>query len=382
MEVKRNMNKVSFFSADYRDGRVHIGGKSYPAGTFAAHLLTQYYINDTAARIIVFTSDNWLLERSLKRGYLYVPNFLRAGADILNIFNALPWLKPFNMLDVNAERNRVAELFTEENGNRIVEYFQRRSKVMAMDMGQAMYNILPKEFDETFFKESAALLSEVQKTLAFYDGLRDDLMKAFKQLKTFANRVEEADRFDEEHLLPIALEVFGSVPFPVTTEYVPIRKSTRSKTETLARRLYFDSYYSFVITDFFEGLHHGHYPRQCGICKKYFLMTSARRQQYCNGISPYEARGKKVTCRKYAASINRKELAAADPVVDIYNRRCSAIRTEKGRGTITEAFAKAATDLAKEYKLKAQLYSNYANEQYALDMSREQLYAETDKRMK
>lgn len=376
------MNKVSFFSADYRDGRVHIGGKSYPAGTFAAHLLTQYYINDTAARIIVFTSDNWLLERSLKRGYLYVPNFLRAGADILNIFNALPWLKPFNMLDVNAERNRVAELFTEENGNRIVEYFQRRSKVMAMDMGQAMYNILPKEFDETFFKESAALLSEVQKALAFYDGLRDDLMKAFKQLKTFASRVDEADRFDEEHLLPIALEVFGSVPFPTTTEYVPIRKSTRSKTETLARRLYFDSYYSFVITDFFEGLHHGHYPRQCGICKKYFLMTSARRQQYCNGISPYEARGKKVTCRKYAASINRKEFAAADPVVDIYNRRCSAIRTEKGRGTITEAFAKAATDLAKEYKLKAQLYSDYANKQYALDMSRERLYAETDKRMR
>ena len=209
-----------------------------------------------------------------------------------------------------------------------------------------------------------------------------DIRNSFEKLKTFASRVDEADRFDEEHLLPIALEVFGSVPFPVTTEYVPIRKSTRSKTETLARRLYFDSYYSFVITDFFEGLHYGHYPRQCGICKRYFLMTSARRQRYCNGIAPYEARGKKVTCRKYAASINRKELAAADPVVDIYNRRCSAIRTEKGRGTITEAFAKAATDLAKEYKLKAQLYSDYANKQYALDMSRERLYAETDKRMR
>ena len=37
------MDKISFFSADYRDGRVHIGGKSYPAGTFAAHLLNQYY---------------------------------------------------------------------------------------------------------------------------------------------------------------------------------------------------------------------------------------------------------------------------------------------------------------------------------------------------
>ncbi len=183
-------------------------------------------------------------------------------------------------------------------------------------------------------------------------------------------------------MLPIALEVFGSVPFPVITEYVPIRKSTRSKTETLSRRLYFDSYYSFVITDFFEGLHHGHYLRQCGICKNYFLMTSDRRQQYCNGIAPYEIRGKKVTCRKYAASINRKELAAADPVVDIYNRRCSAIRTEKGRGTITEVFAAVTTEIAKEYKFKALQNADYANKQYALDMSRERLYAETDKRMR
>ena len=111
-------------------------------------------------------------------------------------------------------------------------------------------------------------------------------------------------------------------------------------------------------------------------------MTSARRQQYCNGFSPYEVRGKKTTCRKYAASINRKELAAADPVVDIYNRRCSAIRTEKGRKTITEEFAKVAQMLAKEYKLKAQQDAAYAGRQYAIDMSRERLYAETDKRLK
>ena len=103
----------------------------------------------------------------MEKGYLYVPSFLRAGADILNIFNALPWLKPFDMLDVDVERNRIAELFTEENGNKIVEYFQRRSKVMAMDAGQTMYNILPKEFDEDFFKEAANLLKEVKKTLAF-----------------------------------------------------------------------------------------------------------------------------------------------------------------------------------------------------------------------
>ena len=47
----------SFFTADYRDGRVIFGGKSYPAGVFATHLLNQFYINDTASRIAVFRDE-------------------------------------------------------------------------------------------------------------------------------------------------------------------------------------------------------------------------------------------------------------------------------------------------------------------------------------
>ena len=376
------MDKISFFSADYRDGRVHIGGKSYPAGTFATHLLNQFYENDTAARIGVFTTDNWQLENMLRIGYVNISDYAKAGERMLNIFTALPWLKPFDMLGTNDERNRVADLFSEENGNILSEYFTRRAKVSEMDAAQTLFHQLPKEYDKEFFSNAETLLKEVNTTLNFYDRLSDDIRNAFHKLKSFTNEVDEADRFDEEHLLPIALEIFGSVPFPVTTEYVPIKKTSKSVSATLARRLYFDSYYSFVITDFFEGLHYGHYPRQCGICNRYFLMTSARRQQYCNGIAPYEVRGRKTTCRKYAASINRKELAAADPVVDIYNRRCSAIRTEKGRGTITETFAAMATELAKEYKFKALQNADYANGQYALDMSREKLYAKTDKRLK
>ena len=376
------MDKISFFSADYRDGRVHIGGKSYPAGTFATHLLNQFYENDTAARIGVFTTDNWQLENMLRIGYVNISDYAKAGERMVNIFTALPWLKPFDMLGTNDERNRVADLFSEENGNILSEYFSRRAKVSDMDTAQTIFHQLPKEYNKEFFSKAEALLKEVNTTLNFYDRLSDDIRNAFHKLKDFTNEVDEADRFDEEHLLPIALEVFGSMPFPVTTEYVPIKKTSKCTSASLARRLYFDSYYSFVVTDFFEGLHHGHYPRQCGICNKYFLMTSARRQQYCNGIAPYEVRGRKTTCRKYAASINRKELAAADPVVDIYNRRCSAIRTEKSRGTITETFAATATELAKEYKFKALQNSDYANKQYALDMSRERLYTETDKRLR
>ena len=39
-------------------------------------------------------------------------------------------------------------------------------------------------------------------------------------------------------------------------------------------------------------------------------------------------------------------------------------------------------EIAKEYKFRALQNSEYANKQYALDMSRERLYAETDRRMR
>ena len=375
------MNKVSFFSADYRDGRVHIGGKSYPTGSFAAHLLNQYYENDTAARIGVFTTDNWQLEEMLRIGYINISDYIKARERMVNIFTALSWLKPFDMLDTDNERNRIAALFSEENGHIISEYFSRRAKLGQMDVGQTIFHNLPKEYDKDFFNRAEKLLAEINAALSFYDTLSTDIHNSFEKLRIFASRVDEADRFDEEHLLPIALEVFGSVPFPVTSEYVPILKSTRSKTETLARRLYFDSYYSFVITDFFEGLHHGHYPRKCGICKKYFLMTSAARQKYCTGYAPFKVKGKAITCRKYAARINRKELSDGNPVIRIYKNRCSAIRVERQRVKIDDALATAALVLAKEYMQLAKNDPDYANGQYETDMSRERLYAEADRRL-
>ena len=375
------MDKVKFFSADYRDGRVRIGSKTYPAGYYCVHLLNQYYKDDTAARLSVFTHRNEQLQAELKAGYLNSGDFTKAGEEILHIFRALPWLKPFDMLDIEAERNRVVKLFTQENSEILTSYIQRRAIVGNMDLGQVLLHVIPPVYNKGFFEEAQKLLDEVMDTLRFYETIGDNVQDAFHQLRKFVARVDEAERLDEAHLLPIAMEVFGELPLPVTTEYIPYKKNAKSKSEVVARRLYFDSYYSFIVTDFFEGLHYGHYPRQCEICKNYFLMTSARRQRYCSGMSLYAFRGKQLTCKKYAATINRKELAAADPVVDIYNRRCGAIRSEKSRGTITEVFAARAKELALEHKLHAQEDPKYANTQYSLDMKREALYEETAKQL-
>ena len=373
------MNAKLFFSADYRDGRVRIGNKTYSAGYYCVHLLNQYYKDDTAARISVFTNRNWQLQEQLKAGYLNASDLAKAGEEICNIFHVLPWLKPFDALDIKAERNRVANLFTSENAEMLISYFRRRAAVGNMEEGQVLLNLLPLELDKTFFEQAEELLAEVHRTLQFYDRIGIDIRKAFTQLVRFAQCADEAERLDEAHLLPIAMDIFGELLLPVTTEYVPYKKNAKSKSAVVARRLFFDSYYSFIITDFFEGLHYGHYPRQCEICETYFLMTSARRQRYCTGISPYTFRGKQISCKQYAASINRKELAAADPVVDIYNRRCGAIRSEKSRGSITEVLATKAKELALDHKLQAQEDPVYATTQYPKDMTRDALYAEASK---
>ena len=374
-----NIFANGIFTADYRDGCVYLGGKKYPAGYFVLQFLNQYYVNDTAARIAVFSDGvTYNIRRQLRCGYLNIGEYEKIGRNTPESLKALPWLRPFDTLDVDAMRRQVTELFTEENGERICEYFRSRGEIGAIDQNEVCVGTASRRCDLTYIGEMEALLAEVNAILAFFDTLSEDMTDALKNIRAFISRLDEAERLDEKHLLPIALEVFGSAPFPLTEEYVGLKKNKRSAEATVARRLRFDRYYSFILTDFFEGLHHGHYPRRCPVCKSYFLMQSARRTMYCSGISPYEVRGKKLTCRAYAAYVHRKELAEGDPVTDIYNRRCSVIRAECSRGTISPEFADVVKALALEHKHRAQSDHEYAITQYEADMSRDKLYHDAE----
>ena len=233
------------------------------------------------------------------------------------------------------------------------------------------------------FSATEEKITGIRSILRFFDTLSDDLIDAHGKLIKFCEHIDEVERLDEAHLLPLALEIFGEHHFTQSGKYIAVKKNTKSVNATLAKRLSFDSYFSLILTDFFEGLHYGHYPRRCEICGKYFLKQSARRQKYCSyGIAPELYRGNKISCRKYAAVLNRKEKAENDPIAAVYNRRCAAIRTEYGRGTIKTEFAETAKRLAKEHKLRAQKDDKYAKEEYRKAMSREVLYAETDRKMK
>ena len=374
----------AFFTADYRDGRVIFGGNSYPAGVFATHLLNQFYIKDTAARIAVFRDDlNYHILTQLSNGYLSITEFVKTGANILEALKALPKLRPFDGLNIEEIRNSVRTLFTEENGQKICGYFADKAKLGLLSQNEIAAGTADRMKNVTDFSVIESNITEIKSILLFFDSLADDLILAHGNLLKFCNRIDDVERLDEAHLLPLALEIFVDHHFTQSGRYISVKKNAKSVTGTVGKRLNFDSYYSFILTDFFEGLHYGHYPRKCEICGKYFLMQSARRQKYCPyGIAPELYRGKKITCRKYAAVLNRKEKAENDPIVTIYNRRCGAIRTEVGRCTISKTFGEAAKHLAKEHKLRALADDQYAKTKYRKDMSREALYAEVDRNLK
>ena len=147
------MNDKGFFYADYSVGKVTVASKTVDAGQYTVELLNKYYKDDTAARISVFRAKNWELEDMLSKGYLNPRLFVEAITVINNIFTALPKLKPFNLIDIDREKERIAKLFTYENAETLSEYFRRKGKVqnikeeyiiLADDKLRAMIGEMPR----------------------------------------------------------------------------------------------------------------------------------------------------------------------------------------------------------------------------------------------
>lgn len=110
-------------------------------------------------------------------------------------------------------------------------------------------------------------------------------------------------------------------------------------------------------------------------------MTSARRQKYCDGMSPYYYNGKRLSCRQCGAVSGRRELAEDNPVIDIYNRRCACIRAELSQKKISKEFAEQAKQIASRLKLEALKQDGYTLAEFKRDMEKNVLYAQVKERM-
>lgn len=368
------MSENKFFTAIYQDGRVQINGQWFDAGSFAVHLLNQFYENDTAARLSVFCMGNDFLLANLKSGYLDKELFQKAGWEYQQILKTLPALKPFDLLDLESELHRLQEIFTEENANLIQEYLSAIGQNANADEECQILGVLPVD-DRELFCTGEKLIQQIRQAEKLYHSIGTDMQFCFDRLRRFVAQEEDAERLDEAHLLPIATKLFGIPGLPVSVQYIEVQKQN-SDQPSVGRQMVFDSYKSFILTDFFEGLHCGYYPRRCEVCQKYFLMKSARWQYYCDGWSGKLVRGRRVSCRQYGEYLRQKEYASENPIKDRYSRRCACIRSEKSKGKITEEFANRAKSLAEERYYKAISSPDYAMTQYAEDLERDKLYAD------
>ena len=373
--------RINFFNADYRDGIVFIGGKRYSAGTFCVALLNDYNLVFSSEMIPSHYDAIRKVSNELDAGRLVGADLMKAGEEILQIINLVKHLQPFDSLDDEWEKADVADMFTEDTVEMITEYFRRQSPAGNTDLKPAPNSVNPPGYNSSFYSYASAVLAQLQEILYFYITLEADISFSFRALTDFTDSISNLKRFDEAHLLPIAMKALKPLPEEVRIEYVSRKKSSRSSTVTVARRMYFRDYESFITADFFEGLHCGHYPRKCGICGRYFLVTTARNTRYCTGYANELYRGKKITCRNLAAKRKKKEQPEDNPVIIRYTKRCSVIRAEKGRGTITEDFAAAAKALAKDHKQLALTDPDYANGQYIRDMEHDKLYEDTRRRL-
>lgn len=367
-------------TVSYQDDLVFSQGQSFPSGSLLVQLLNCFQEYDTNREILGYIPRLSHLQYEMEHSRCQSMVFENARLAIISILEYLPMLPSFSALEIEDERTYINDLFSESTRLEILSYFENKTELARLR------SIRREEIDDVrhyaTYNDQEQQYEQVLKILEFYQFLDMDIRTADEKIREFVQKLPTLPRLDEKHMLPAAIEILGSRPFQIAVAYVPILKTSRSKNTTIARQVHFDNLMSFILTDFYEGLHHGYYPQLCPICGKFFLMTSARRQVYCDGMSPYEIRGKRLSCRKYAAAIGRKERAENDPVTDIYNRRCSAIRVEKGRKTITPEFAEAVIKLANEHKLKALQDESYAQQQYGQDMTREKLYADAEERLK
>ena len=370
--------------ADYIGDKVIICDREFPVGSLAIMLLDEGYRDDALLHITVFRTNITEILDDLKADCVERDVLLKMGRDIQIMLGALRTLSPYRWLDIDAEAERIRSLCCEDTARQIEEYLNEKAKVRSQNRAELYIRNKFNLSSSLENMEGCDLLDEVRRTAEFYLRLANDLAATDYFLRDFMRKQKRLEKLDESHLLTLALDVFRIPDFDVHTEYVAV--DGKSGRKAVARRLYFDSYYSLFVTDFFEGVRCAHRTERCQVCGRYFMMECSRRQKYCDGYAPEELTGKKkMSCRKWAASRKSglaKEKAAADPVKAAYTTRCSVIREYKSRGTISEDFAVAALRIAKEYRDRALQDTDYANSRYYDDISHENIMSETANSMR
>ena len=388
-------NYMRDFTADFTGTDIYIGGKSFPKGYFTVAALN--YEEDVVEDIL-YTAQTILKMLTLLQNVYFDPDlFTETGTAVRKISKILSEHEPFCYLDTKEEQGLLEDIFIPATTTAFRAYFCVMGKLESLSN--------PTAAD---LSENEQLALEVGKALhrTVYD-LLNSYHYFCHDICTFANAIYNLERLElqdleqrnvasfaqtchhffsnEENMKELFLvqPFHGVAGFSLSSvtkmEIVVVPNPKKPGEMMFARRYGFRRLMDFLVSDFFEGLQAGHAPKQCEICKKYFLTTDGRHQRYCTGYAPNDPKHR--TCQAVAARMGRKERekAADHPVKAVCETRCNTIDHHLRSGKIDKEFAAAAKRIARNRKNRAISDNQYFLEQYNEEMTQEAIYAETER---
>lgn len=371
------------FSVDFIGDDFILGGKTLPLG-----IITHDILNIPADKLLsIFKTGDKLndLYNRLNAENYSDELFIKIRETILEIIKLIKKIKPFSYFSIKDEYNHVEELFDDSK----IEMWKRSFASMPIPN----INFVP---EDTAMYDNVIVLTEFIKS---YIYLCADTFNFYKvAMMYFVNLTENGFR-DKVLLAGFTKEFFGSeqvlgwieelnateITHNFTLEpgvwMAPVVLTNKDGLTMLGRRIHFDRMLNFYVTDMFEGLAAGHYSWQCGICHKFFFMTTAHKQLYCSTVNPEYG----VPCAYVAKNkLNMPKQKKKDGFGhDIWQKRYNSLRNEKSKTKNGLPSAKydidvcdKAIELAKRHYEDAQIDFDYAQNQYEQDMILVNLIAE------
>ncbi len=371
------------FSVDFIGDDFILGGKTLPLG-----IITHDILNIPADKLLsIFKTGDKLNElyNRLNAENYSDELFIKIRETILEIIKLIKKIKPFSYFSIKDEYNHVEELFDDSK----IEMWRRSFASMPIPN----INFVP---EDTAIYDNVIVLTEFIKS---YIYLCADTFNFYKvAMMYFVNLTENGFR-DKVLLAGFTKEFFGSeqvlgwieelnateITHNFTLEpgvwMAPVVLKNKDGLTMLGRRIHFDRMLNFYVTDMFEGLAAGHYSWQCGICHKFFFMTTAHKQLYCSTVNPEYG----VPCAYVAKNkLNMPKQKKKDGFGhNIWQKRYNSLRNEKSKTKNGLPSAKydidvcdKAIELAKRHYEDAQIDFDYAQNQYEQDMILVNLIAE------
>lgn len=374
------------FAIDFIDKDTYIGGHAFPKGYFTVAVLN--YGKETVTKLLYAGAVCYQAMGDMLHGASWTDRFDSLRDAVFEIHSTLVKLEPFRCLDVLTEETVLREVFSEDAKQVLAEYYalmESENPTEAQLLQGNVGAIAEKVILEVLRSYSYFCMDIANFSTAI---MNLEVMK-LRDLKTRneASFAKACDEFFSDPEIREALYALqpahGMAGFNLSPdtrmEMIVVPNPNQEGAMMFARRLRFCRIMDFLVTDFFEGLHAGHSPRQCRNCGRFFHMTSGRHQIYCDGLAPNDP--KKRSCRTFAARSNRleREKATDHPALAMYRTRLNTINKHLQRGKIDPEFAEIAKGIAEKCKTKACSSVKYFNEHYASDISQAGIYRAAEK---